>query len=75
MSPYITFLITVLYDDSLLRCALKVDRNALPGDCAEYPLEPENRAHLHGLLPLHVRNCGPIVEVEQIFECEIVGKE
>ena len=72
MSPYITFLITVLNGDTVLRCALKVDANTLPGECSQYPMEPENRKHLHDLLPLHVKNCGPIVHVEEIFDCEII---
>ncbi len=68
MGSDICFLITILYGDELLRCALKVDRNKLSGDCAEYPMEPENREMLHNLLPLHVKNSGPIVAIEEVFE-------
>ena len=70
MGSDICFLITVLYEaaGTTLDCALKVDRDSLPGDCAEYPMEPENRKHLHSLLPLHVRNSGPVIKVERLFE-------
>lgn len=68
MSDDVNFLLTILYGDTLLRCALKVKRDSLPGDAAEYPMEPENRAALHKRLPLHVRSCGPIVAVETLFE-------
>lgn len=67
----INWLVTVLYGDTLLRCALKVKRDAVPDDCAEYPMEPENRKAIHALLPLHVQTCGPIVEVEDLFEVHI----
>ena len=58
------FLVTILYGDTLLKAALTYSGD---GDVAEYPMEPENREILHGLLPLHVRECGPIVDVETIF--------
>ena len=68
MSDEVNFLVTVLYGDTLLSCALKTKRDRLSGDIEEYPMEPENREELHKLLPLHVRSCGPIVAVETIFE-------
>ena len=63
------FLITVLYEEhgTILKCALAVSRNKLPEEAAEYFMEPESRKALHALLPLHVRSCGPIVDVESIF--------
>ena len=73
MNDELNWLITVLYGDTLLRCALQVKRNALPGDCAEYPMEPENRKAIHALLPLHVQSCGPIVAVEELFEVHIAN--
>ncbi len=72
MGDQVCFLISILYEGTLLKCALKVSSDALPGDCAEYPMEPENREILHGLLPLHVRECGPIVNVEPIFEVIVI---
>lgn len=70
MDEYAKFLIWVFYEEfgTTLECALKVKRSDLPGDCAKYPMEPENRAALHALLPLHVRSAGPICRVEHIFE-------
>lgn len=61
------FLITILNGDTLLRCALRMDRLECSEDLLAYPMEPENRAILHANLPLHVRNCGPIVDVDRIF--------
>jgi hypothetical protein len=79
MNPFVYLLITVFhgnptgnYGDSLLKCALCVNRNSLPDDLCEYPLEPENRAVLHKLLPEHVQSCGPIVDVEKIFSVHVV---
>ena len=73
MSDEINWLITVLYEanSTWLQCALKVKRAALPGDCMEYPMEPENREMIRALLPLHVRSCGPVVAVDEIFEIEV----
>lgn len=71
MDDNVNWLVTVLYHDSLLKCALQVKRDALPGDCAEYPMEPENRKAIHALLPLHVRECGIVVAVEEIFDIHI----
>ena len=73
MSNYITFLITILYNDTLLRCALKIHRDKLQNDCDEYPMEPENRKFIHSLLPTHIQSCGPIVEIEEIFDIEIIN--
>lgn len=66
MSDYRCFLITLLYETELIRCALKVKNGVLPSDADEYPME--YREKFHELLPLHVRECGPIVEIEEIFE-------
>lgn len=66
MSGDMCFLITVLYGDELLRCALKVKQGVLPSECLSYPME--YREKLHALLPLHVRSCGPIVEIQDLFE-------
>jgi len=69
MGEYTCYLITILYtcDQSLIMCALKVK------DAIEFPMEPESRRVLHEMLPLHVRDCGPIVNVEEIFD--IAGEE
>lgn len=74
MNDDINWLVTVLYEHTFLRCALQVKRDALSGDCAEYPMEPENRKVISALLPPHVRSCGPIVAVEELFEIHIADK-
>ncbi len=71
MSNHICFLISILHEGTLLKCALRVWSSSLPEDCAENPMEPENRKTLHDLLPSHVRECGPIVDVEPIFEVSV----
>ena len=65
------YLITILYNGTILQCALKVNQSLLTAFCRNYPLEPENREELHALLPRHVKSCGPIVDVKEIFEIEI----
>jgi hypothetical protein len=74
MSEYICILITVLYESqkTLLRCAVKIRHADIDYDTIKYWAEPENKTLLHSLLPLHVRSCGPIVEVKEIFEIEMV---
>lgn len=74
MEEYICFLITVFYEsaESTLDCALRVRRDSLPGDCAEYPMEPENKEYLYGLLPEHVRSAGPIIQINNLFEIHCV---
>lgn len=68
MNPYSSLIVTILYLNELLRCGLKVDTRKLPKDCIQYWAEPENRSILWEMLPEHVRSCGNIVEVEEIFE-------
>ena len=75
MNDKINWLITVLYRDQLMRCALQVQRGSLPGDCEDSPMEPENREAIHALLPLHVQSCGPIVAIEEVFEIHVVTEE
>jgi hypothetical protein len=71
MSGYSCFLLTILYHDTLLKVALKVQSEALTGDCDEFPMEAENRKQLWDLLPEHVQSCGKIVDVESIFEVTV----
>jgi len=69
MSPDICLLITMLYNGSLTKVAIKTS-NQILRDNYQYWCEPDVRERLIGALPLHGR-LGPIVEVEQIFEiCE-----
>ncbi len=73
MDEHICFLITLLYGNQLIKCALKVKANDIDTECAIHPMESECREVLHGLLPLHVRELGPIVNVDEIFEVEVKG--
>lgn len=74
MGDQIYFLITVFCKggENLAQVALKVPRNKLTGDCAKYPMEPENKAQLHALLPRNMQDMGPIVDVTQIFSIHVV---
>lgn len=38
----------------------------------EEPMAHAVRAKIHAMLPLHVRSCGPIVDVQEIFEVSVV---
>lgn len=73
MSNYVTFLITLFYasEETAVEVVLKTRSDALEGDCADYPMEPENKAQIHALLPEHVRSIGPIIGVRRIFELTI----
>lgn len=75
MSDQICFLVTILSRDnsSLLRCALRFHRDSVDEEVIEFPMEFESRDVLRAMLPLHVRNSGPIVGVEEIFEVHIHG--
>lgn len=68
MSSDRCYLITLLNGpngiNGVLQCALKVDEKK----AEEYFMEPDARERLRALLPLHVRSCGPIVDVVEIFE-------
>lgn len=68
MDVFVSFLIVLLQDDFLTKVALRVDSDLLQGDCLSYPLEPENRKQLHDLLPVRIRDIGPIVDVEVILD-------
>ncbi len=69
MNPDVNFLLTMTDGRALYRVALKVGNgNLMPGDSRLYPMEPENLAYFHSLLPGHVQTLGTIVHVEEIFE-------
>ena len=76
MSDSICWLVTVLYErnKTLLRCALKVREKDVSEWCRERMNAP-SRAAIHAMLPAHVRECGPVVDVQEIFEvCDLTGK-
>lgn len=68
MSEYACFLLTLLYENRILKVALKIRRDLLKGDCFEFPMEPENIKQLESFLPAHAKY--PILDVEDIFEVE-----
>lgn len=75
MGDDICWLVTVLYDETLLRCALKIDKWDIPSGMMRMVMDAPNgsdsRDVIHKLLPLHVRSCGPVVEVTPLFEVHV----
>lgn len=65
MGTRIYFLITFVCLSRLRRVALSVEGDSLRGDCAQYPMEPENISQLRGLLPPEFARLA-IVEVVEI---------
>jgi len=74
MNPFITFIVSILYNNSLIECALKFPRDEVDESVIEYPMEPESRDVLHSMLPIHVASCGPIVGVKEIFDSHVIKK-
>lgn len=72
MDDYTSYLITIYYESGrhLIKCALKVKRDSLPDMVLKHPMDPFSRQELAERLPEHVRSCGFIVGVEEIFEVE-----
>ena len=68
MSDKVCLVITLFYEGTLLRCAIKIDGDVLSDDVLAFPLEPENRATIGNILPSHIKSCGPVVDVEQVFD-------
>ena len=75
MSDYFCYLITVLYESekSLITCALKIHESLLSDAAKEFP--EDERLEFYELLPRHVKSCGPIVNIEQLFEVHIASTE
>lgn len=73
MTDELCFLVTIfdIQSEVLIKCALKVKSSQITEDCWDFPLEEENRKLLRSLLPSHVRECGPIVDVEHLFEVHV----
>jgi hypothetical protein len=74
MNEFSLFLVTILNEfdgrHRLLQCALKVKNDLLDLDLDW--LDPRSWDQLHKLLPLHVQTCGPIVDVDPLFEVTII---
>lgn len=76
MSSYAYFLLFLLDDDQLRRVTLSIHRDWLEDtDVEEHPMEPESRAYLRRLLPLGLREVGPVVEVQRLLAVEVRGPE
>jgi len=58
MGEYNSFLVTVLYNEELIRCAVQTKLNFLNMKTAE----------VWAKLPMHIRSCGSVVQVERIFD-------
>ena len=67
------FLVTFLYQYTLIRCALRVRSEDLPEGCCDEPMEQENLRAIHDHFPLYVRSLGPIVCVEPLFAVHVAG--
>ena len=67
MGEYNCYLVTVFYSDgkNLIKCAVKTKYN--------FPIM--SKYDVRAELPEHVRSCGPVVEVESIFEVVDDSKE
>jgi len=63
MSDEVALLLTILYDDDILRVAIKIKRDRLPD---EY--YAEHKELIRSWLPEHIKSCGPIIHVEDIFD-------
>ena len=61
MGPNVCYLITLLANNTLIRCALKAKREVI------YFMEKEGQAELMAQLPKHCQ-IGPIVLIEELFE-------
>lgn len=75
MNDDICWLVTVLYCGHTLQCAIKVKRDMVTDNCVRYPLEPKNRELIHALLPAHIRSCGPVIDVHELFDIVEVPHE
>jgi hypothetical protein len=72
MDKHVSFLISILYDMTIVKVAVAIDKSLLGSDTMEYHMEESSREELHKHLPLHVQTMGPIVDVERIFNVSVV---
>jgi hypothetical protein len=71
MNNDICWLITILQCNQLIRVALKVKQSHVSEDMVKFPMEPENLKLINKLLPNHLKDYGPIVQVEELFDIHI----
>jgi len=67
----LSYLISILHQMEIVQVALKIKRSQVSHDVFMYPMEPESREILHGLLPAHVQSMGPIIAVDELFEVTV----
>lgn len=72
MSDYLCYLVSILYEGSLIRAAIQIPNAMLTMDERDYPMEHEARTKIHSMLPLHVRSCGPIVDITDLFAVSVL---
>ena len=73
MDNRLNLLITVWYKNTaipeLVRIAFSVMRDdILAEELGDIPTSPDNYEFLHDELPMHIRNMGPIVKIEELFD-------
>jgi len=68
MGNDVCFLVTILYESesSILTCAIRISRDRISEAAYEYP--QDEKKEIWELLPPHVRSCGPVINVEPLFE-------
>lgn len=68
MNGDICLLVRVLCksQNSILACALRISQDSLSEAAINYP--NDEKEEIFELLPLHVKSCGPVIQVEQLFE-------
>lgn len=73
MGSDINLLISILYEMTIVKVALSIDKSLLSNDTLEYLMEESSREEIRKYLPLHVQAMGPIVDVETIFDVSVYG--
>ena len=63
------YLVSILYEGTLIKCAVKLPK----GPYSAEPMSALSRQEIWSRLPLHVRSCGPVVDVEELFEVVVVA--
>jgi len=67
MGKYRYYLVTIFYNNGLLKCAVEVDPDKMPERAEIYWITAEIQKFWQEALPLHARGLGPIVALEDIF--------
>lgn len=74
MGDDVNWIISILYQNQLLKLAVKFSSGVLSDDQIENYFEPENKEAIRNTLPNHLKNLGPIVDIYPIFDVYIVHK-